>query len=486
MAIRRSVVIAGSCLVGLLAGRPGAGQERPAWTSTLEGIVEREVASKGFPSFALVLVDRGGVVAEVVRGRVAGPGSAEVTRGTLYGTGSVGKTLTDLAVMAAVERGRLALDRDVREYLPEFHPANPFGTPITLRHLMMHVGGLVREPPVGSYFDDTGPTLEATVRSLNGTTLLWEPGSRTKYSNAGLAVVGRVLEAVYGTSYGEVLRTLVFEPAGMTTAVVGRPAAGRGDVASGIMQRPDGSIWPAPTFDLGMSPAGDLYASIGDMASFMTSLLALDGRLARPATIRSMWTPWPPRENWQLDVGLGFSLNGTFASGYRLARNGGAVYGFATELALLPEEGLGVYAVAAKDLANGTVQAIAHWTLLAALAERRGEPPPPYELTPIPFGTLSSDIAACSTAPDELPDSHLLGVYGPDFNPLIICRKDGRLHAAIEWVFLYPLERRADGTYAFPSYALYGHETLRFAGTEQDVTAAVIGSGTDGLRFPRR
>src|SRR5256885_8539260 len=34
---------------------------------------------------------------------------------------------------------------------PDFRPGNPFGTPITLRHLMAHRSGLVREPPVGNY-----------------------------------------------------------------------------------------------------------------------------------------------------------------------------------------------------------------------------------------------------------------------------------------------------------------------------------------------
>jgi len=486
MTIRPKLLIASSCFTVLVAPHQGSGQGYPAWKSTLEEIVEHEVSSKGFPSFALVLVDRERVLAEVIQGRVNSSGSTEAKPSTLYRTGSVGKTLTDLAVMVASEQGRLHLDTDVREYLPEFHPDNPFDTPITLRSLMTHVAGLVREPPTGNYFDATSPTLQATVMSLNGTTLLWEPGSRTKYSNAGLAVVGRVLEAVYDTSYEDVLKSLVFEPAGMRTAVVGRPAAGQNDIAMGIMQRPDGTIWPAPTFDLGMSPAGDLHASIRDMASFMVSLLAGDGRVARPETIASMWTPSPPRETWHLDVGLGFSLNGKFADRYRLARNGGAVYGFATELALLPEEGLGVYAVAAKDLANGTVQAIVHWTLLAALADRRGEPPPQYELTPIPFEDVSSEIARCSTEPDGLPNSRLLGVYGPDHNPLVVCRKDGRLYAVIEWMFLYPLDEKSDGTFGFPSYALYGHEVLRFAGTERETMTAVLGGGEAGIRFPRR
>jgi len=440
-------------------------------------VVEQEAKDKNIPAIAVVVVDRQGPTAEVVYG---------ATPETLFRTGSVGKTLTDLAVLIAAAQGRVDLDVDVRKYLPEFHPENPFEEPITLRHLIMHVAGLVREPPVGNYFDATSPTLAETVASLNRTRLLWKPGSRTKYSNAGLAVVGRVLEAVYGRSYAEVMKERVFGPAHMHTATVGGAGAATSRTVVGLMQRPDGTTWPAPRFDLGMAPAGDLYASVRDMGSFLAALLARESPLARPATLGSMWTPYPPRDDWQLEIGLGFSLNGRFDGRYRLARNGGAVYGFATELALLPEEGLGVFAAGSKDLANGTIQHIAHWALLAALAERRGTTPPAFEPTPVPFGEVSAAIARCSVTPDDLPHARLLGVYGEDHNPLIVCRKDGKLYAVIEWMFLYPLEERADGSFEFPSYALYGHEMLRFEGDGEHPATAVVGFGADGVRFRRR
>ncbi|HSM17705.1 MAG TPA: serine hydrolase domain-containing protein [Gemmatimonadales bacterium] len=483
----RALVFRVACALALATflANDASGQDRPAWVSRLEDIVSQEAATKGFPSFALVVVDREGPIADVAYGTTGIDGGGPITGSTLFRTGSVGKTLTDLAVMVAVENGRLDLDSDVRRYLPDFQPTNPFDAPITLRQLMTHVAGLVREPPVGNYFDDTSPTLEETVRSLNTTSLIWAPGSRTKYSNAGLAVVGRVLEVVYGQSYAAVLRQLVFEPARMRTAGVGRASVQGGDVAMGVMQRPDGSTWAAPVFDLGMSPAGDLYASMADMASFMVSLLDGEGRVAMSRTLRSMWTPSPPRETWQLDVGLGFSLNGRFADQYRMARNGGAVYGFATELALLPEEGFGVYAVASRDLANPTVQAVAHWALLAALAERRGDAAPSYTSPPVPFDDLRSRVANCSSTPNST-ETRFAGTYGEDHNPLVVCHVEGRLYALIEWMFLYPLEAVSDGVFTFPSYALYGHEQLRFLQDGGRVSAAMLGVGQEGIRFARR
>jgi len=69
--------------------------------------------------------------------------------------------------MQQVEAGTLDLDTPVQQYLPDFLPENSWGVPITLRQLTSHRAGLVREPPTGHYFDDTEPTLGATVRSLS-------------------------------------------------------------------------------------------------------------------------------------------------------------------------------------------------------------------------------------------------------------------------------------------------------------------------------
>jgi CubicO group peptidase (beta-lactamase class C family) len=76
---------------------------------------------------------------------------------TVFRAGSVSKSLTELVMMRLVEQGVLDLDAPVRRYLPDFAPKNPFQTPITLRMLATHSAGLVREPPLGSYFATTTP-----------------------------------------------------------------------------------------------------------------------------------------------------------------------------------------------------------------------------------------------------------------------------------------------------------------------------------------
>src|SRR5262249_34408190 len=164
------------------------------------------------------------------------------------------KLFTDIVVMQLVEEGKLDLDVPVTRYLPEFKPANSFDKPITLRHLMAHRSGLVREPPVGSYFDPDAPSLERTVASLNGVPLVYEPGARTKYSNAAIAVIGRVIEKVDGRPFARAVRERTLGPLGMAASDFEPTPAVKKHLSEALMWTYHGREFPAPTFELGEFP----------------------------------------------------------------------------------------------------------------------------------------------------------------------------------------------------------------------------------------
>ena len=178
--------------------------------------IERLRAQHGIPAISLALVDGSRIVWARGFGWADSAAGVAADAATVYRVGSVSKLFTDMAVMQLVERRELALDAPVRRYLPDFQPTNPFGGEITLRELTSHRSGLTREPPVGHYFDDTQPTLAATVASLNGTKLVYPPATHTKYSNAGVAVLGYVLERTRGEPFGDYLQHTVLEPMGMS------------------------------------------------------------------------------------------------------------------------------------------------------------------------------------------------------------------------------------------------------------------------------
>jgi CubicO group peptidase (beta-lactamase class C family)/D-alanyl-D-alanine dipeptidase len=350
-------------------------------------LIRQEMAQKDLPALSIALVDDQELVWAEGFGFETLADSVPATSQTVYRVGSVSKLFTDIAVMQLVERGLVDLDAPITEYLPIFQPDNPSGMPITLRQLMSHRSGLVREPPVGHYFDDSEPTIAATVSSLSNTRLVYEPEDRAKYSNAGIAVVGRVIEEVAGSEFASHLEREVLTPLGMRTSAFEPIPTVTRRLAEARMWTQDGRTFAAPGFQLGMAPAGSMYSTVHDLGRFMSALFAggmgEGGRILEEASLEEMWRPQYGTPETQGGIGLGFIL-GTL-DGHRSVGHGGAIYGFATELLALPEEKLGVVAVTSVDMANTVVGRIAAHALRGALASRDGRPLPELVTTePLP------------------------------------------------------------------------------------------------------
>jgi CubicO group peptidase (beta-lactamase class C family)/D-alanyl-D-alanine dipeptidase len=349
----------------------------------LQALIERERAEKRLPAVSIALVSGDRVVWAKGFGHQDRDGNVPATAETVYRVGSVSKLFTDIAVMQLVEQGKLDLDAPVAKYLPDFKPVNQFDdTAITLRHLMAHRSGLIREPPVGNYFDPTGPTLAETVASLNGIELVYPPGKRIKYSNAAIAVVGRVLEVVQGERFEAAVQRAVLDPLGMKSSAFEPTPAVKEKLADAVMWTYHGREFPAPTFEMGMAPAGSMYSTVLDLAKF-TSCLFADGKpVLKPESIAEMVRPQFAKPDAKTGFGLGFSLGEV--DGKPRIGHGGAIYGFATDLSALPTEKLGVVVVASRDVANDVVTRLSDRALRLMLTAKQGKPLPEFE-TPEPL-----------------------------------------------------------------------------------------------------
>ena len=354
-----------------------------AVAGALEPFIQREMAEKQLPAVSVALVDDQQIVWAQGFGLADPERKIPATAGTIYRAGSVSKLFTDIGIMQLVERGELDPDAPVNRYLPDFHPKNPFGKPITLRELMSHRSGLVREPPVGNYFDPSEPSVGATVKSLNSTTLVYAAGTHTKYSNAGITVAGYVIERLKATPYAEYLKQAVLDPMGLTGSAFTPEPQMAASLTKAYMWTYEGRAFLAPVFQLGIGPAGSLYTNVVDLGHFLSVLFARGsgphGQVLKPETIEQMLRPQPVRPGEKAEFGIGFRV--TEFDGRRMVRHGGAIYGFATELAALPDDKLGVVVVTTMGSSNAVVNRIAHQALRLMLAVRAGKPLPKIPLT---------------------------------------------------------------------------------------------------------
>ena len=344
----------------------------------LSKFIHHEMEDKRLPAFSIALVDD----QQIVWAQGFGYGDPDkkipASPETVYRIGSVSKLFTDIGVMQLVERGELDLDAPIQKYLPYFQPHNPFHKDITLRQLMSHRAGLLREPPVGNYFDPSELSLSAMVHSLDDTTLVYPPETHTKYSNAGVATVGYVLEKHSGQPFATYLRHAVLEPMGLRSSAFQPEPQLMAHLAKAYMWSYDGLQFQAPTFELGMAPAGCMYSTVLDLGRFLSVLFnhgqGPSGHVLQAGTLEKMWTPQFAKPDEKSGFGIGFYLSQL--DGHRLVEHGGAIYGFATQAAALPDDKLGVAAVTTMDSSNAVTSHFAEVTLRLMLAAKAGQPLP--------------------------------------------------------------------------------------------------------------
>ena len=349
----------------------------------LDRFIRHEMADKELPALSIALVNGQNVVWARGFGIANPKDSTPATARTVYRVGSVSKLFTDIGVMQLVERGVLDLDAPVTRYVPDFHPSGQGASAITLRQLMSHRSGLVREPPVGHYFDNSSPSLEATVRSLRDTRLAYAPGSRSKYSNAGIAVVGLAVATAGQSRFPQYLADNVLRPMGLQDSAFEPDSSIAPRIAQASMWTLDHRGFPAPTFELGMAPAGSMYSTVLDLGRFVSVLFARGrtsgGQVLSAKSLEQMWTPQFAARGARTGFGLGFDISSL--DGRRVVRHGGAIYGFATELAALPDDSVGVVVAITKDGTNAVAERIATAAIRLMLAAVKGTAPAEPQVT---------------------------------------------------------------------------------------------------------
>lgn len=107
--------------------------------STITSLYEKSE----IPGFSLVVVNNTKIIFQKSLGYADISSQKTFTHNTLQNIGSVSKTIIALAVMKAVELGKVKLDEDINTYLPfkVIHPLFP-SKAITLRNLSNHTSGI--------------------------------------------------------------------------------------------------------------------------------------------------------------------------------------------------------------------------------------------------------------------------------------------------------------------------------------------------------
>ncbi|MBU1385740.1 MAG: beta-lactamase family protein [Alphaproteobacteria bacterium] len=242
---------------------------------------------------------------------------------------SVSKMITVILVLQQVDEGRLSLDAPVAAYLPGF-AVN--ADRITIRQLLTHTSGLANPDASADSDGDGMPDFYQRAgdwRAVCEGPPRAEPGTGFAYNNCDFLVLGAVLEAVSGQTYGELIRIRLVEPLGLSA--IGVPAGPRSEAP--LKGAPEPAIDPAA-----WGPGGGLYGTTTDLLKINTALM--EGALISAASRTEMWKGDPASGFaalgvWSWAPDLGDCLGQT-----RLVERYGEIGGVQVRNFLLPDLGL--------------------------------------------------------------------------------------------------------------------------------------------------
>ena len=134
------------------------------------------------------------------------------TPAQVFRIASLSKPFTEVALGRLVEEKRLALSDPLSRFIPGF----PHGDSITVDMLRTHRAGIahMNSIPYDEEADEPN-TLDSLVRRIAREPLAFSPGSRTRYSNGGFALIAHILGRVTGESYASYMGRAVFGPLGL-------------------------------------------------------------------------------------------------------------------------------------------------------------------------------------------------------------------------------------------------------------------------------
>ena len=344
--------------------------------------IQYEIKDKNLNAISIAIIKRDDFFWAEGFGFIDEDGKIKADENTIYRVGSVSKLFTDLAIMKKTESGDIDIDLPIQNYLPKFNPKNIYDKSITLRQLMSHRAGILREPAYGNYFADNETSLKKTVESISNSSLIHAPGTKTKYSNAGIAVVGYTMEEIFKKPYVKFMQENILKPLGMDSSSFEYKNSMESNLAEATMWSYDKRSFKAPRFELGMIPAGSLYSSVKDLAKFMDMIFSngfSNGeKFISPETIKEMVTP-QFTESKVSGYGIGFRISKH--NDYKMISHGGAIYGYSTQLSALPEPKIGVVVASSVDISNSITRKISNYALDLLIAKEKKAKLPEYKKT---------------------------------------------------------------------------------------------------------
>jgi len=289
------------------------------------------------PGVALAIIKDGKILYKRGYGAANLEYNIPITSKTVFMIGSTTKQFTAMCIALLAEQGKLSLDDNIRNYLPEMPK---YSSPIAIRHLIHHTSG-VRDSDIllwlsGKRYGAFTTDEELLELLSHQKELNFKPGEEHLYSNAGYFLLSQIVKRASGQSMRKFAEENIFKPLGMlNTKFVD-------DHTMIVKNRATGySLRENSEYKISISNAdyvGDdgIFTTVEDLflwdQNFYNNKLGKGGQ----GLINQILTPGVLNNGKKLDYAFGLVV--TQHKGLKLIEHGGAWMGYRAQMIRFPEQ----------------------------------------------------------------------------------------------------------------------------------------------------
>jgi len=260
-----------------------------------------------------------------------------ITPQTVFRVSSVSKQFTAMCIALLDEQGKLSLDDDLRNHLPEMFTFSP---PVTIRHMIHHTSG-IRDYLVlqalagrsGGYFYTSPEAVDLLARQRG---LNFKPGDKYSYSNSGYFLLSEIVKRASGMTLREFAKSHIFDPLGMTSTHF------HDDINEVVKNRASGYMpiekdgFRIHMTQLDMIGDGGIYTTVDDFFKWDQNFYA--NRLGNKTQTLIDLVTTPARLNDGKSIDYAFGLRVYKYKGLKAVGHGGFFVGYKAHYLQFPEQ----------------------------------------------------------------------------------------------------------------------------------------------------
>ena len=221
------------------------------------------------PGCALAILKDGKTIYKKGYGRSNLEYGIAISPSSIFHVCSVSKQFTAAAIIKLSLEGKLSLNDDIREYIPE---VPDFGHIITFNHLLHHTSGLRDQWDLkalaGWRNDDVITERDIMEMLARQKALNFIPGDEFSYCNTGYTLLAVAVKRITGVSLREYTDSVFFKPLGMTSTHFHNDHAEITPNRTSAYRKDEKGIWKIsiPVFDT-YGPT-NLFTTVEDLAKW--------------------------------------------------------------------------------------------------------------------------------------------------------------------------------------------------------------------------